>query len=98
MNRLAWWVGGASILLLVAMPTWVSISRPKTDIGSLELLRRAKVPALRESEVARLRPPRVVVRSGLLTDQAIHADGGILERLRIGAIGVDARIVPVGRA
>jgi hypothetical protein len=95
-NRLAWWAAGASILLLVSVPAWVSVSRPESEVGSLEPLRRAKVPAPEETDAGGLRLPNVVVRSGLLRSKAIPAEGEIPERLRIGAIGVDAPILPVG--
>lgn len=98
MNRLAWWAGGASILLLITLPAWVLVSRPENEVGSLELLRRAKVPAPQETDEGGLRLPSVVVRSGLLASQAIHAQGEIPARLRIGAIGVDAPILAVGVA
>jgi hypothetical protein len=95
-NRLARWAGGASILLLVIVPAWVLVSRPESEVGSLESLRRAKVPAPPETDVRGLRLPIVRVRSGLLASKPIHAQGEIPERLRIGAIGVDAPILPVG--
>jgi sortase (surface protein transpeptidase) len=97
-NRFAWWVGGASILLLVSVPAWVLVSRPESEVGSLEPLRRAKAPAPEETHASEMTITKVVVRSGLLADQAIPAHGEIPERLRIDAIGVDAPILPVGVA
>lgn len=93
MKRLAWWAGGASIMLLVAVPAWVLGSAPESDVGSLEPLRRAKLSAAPETDAGGL---RLQVRSGLLANQAIPAHGPVPARLRIGAIGVDASIVPVG--
>jgi sortase (surface protein transpeptidase) len=94
-NRLVWWAGGASILLLVTVPVSVLVSRPESDVGSLEALRRSKVPAPAETDVG-LGLPMVGVRSGLLAAKATHVQGEIPERLQIGAIGVDAPILPVG--
>lgn len=93
MNRLAWWAGGASFLLLVSVPAGVLLSRPESDVGSLEPLRRPQVPAPEETDAGGLRLP---IRSGLLASQAIPVRGAVPERLRIGAIGVDAPILPVG--
>ncbi len=99
MNRLAWWAGGASILLLVSVPAGVLASRPESEVGSLEPLRRAKpLSSPQETDVRELTLPRVAVRSGLLASQAIPARGEIPKRLRIDAIGVDAPILPVGVA
>jgi hypothetical protein len=95
-RHLAWWAGGVSILLLFAVPGWVVAARPERDIGSLAPLRRLSRAAPVEADLGRLRPPRVVVRSGLLADQAIPVRAGIPERLRIAAIDVDASIVSVG--
>jgi hypothetical protein len=92
-NRLAWWAGGASFLLLVSVPAGVLLSRPESDVGSLEPLRRPQFPAPEENDAGGLRLP---IRSGLLASQAIPARGAVPERLRIGAIGVDAPILPVG--
>ena len=98
MNRLVWWAGGASVLLLVTVPAWVLVSRPESDVGSLEPLRRAKALSPEETDAGGLRLPKVVVRSGLLASQEISAQGEMPERLRIGVIGVDAPILPVGVA
>jgi hypothetical protein len=94
-NRLAWWAGGASILLLVTVPVWVSVSRPATDVGSLEVIRRARATPRAEIEVG---TPRVPIHSGLLARQAIAAHRPRPTRLQIRTIGVDASIVPVGVA
>lgn len=93
MNRLAWWAGGASILLLVSVPAGVLASRPESDVGSLEQLRPLQVPAPEESDAGGQRLP---IRSGLLASQPILPRGAVPERLRIRAIGVDAPILPVG--
>jgi Sortase domain len=82
-------------VLLVAMPAWVVASRPNDDVGSLEPLRPVMASSLEESDTGGLRLP---VRSGLLASQPIPAQGPVPARLRIRAIGVDARIVPVGVA
>jgi hypothetical protein len=95
-NRLVWWAGGTSILLLVIVPVSVLVSRPGGEVGSLEALRRSKVPAPAETDVGGLGLPMVGVRSGLLASKTIRPEGEIPERLRIGAIGVDAPILPVG--
>jgi hypothetical protein len=95
-NRLAGWAGGASILLLITVPLWVLLSRPDSDVGSLERLRPATTHAPEEVDMVGLKLPKVVVRSGLLAHQAIPAHGQIPGRLRIRAIGVDAPILPVG--
>ena len=92
MNRLAWWAGGASILLLVTVPAWVLASRPESDVGSLGPLLRAQASSPEETDAGGLRLP---VRSGLVANQSI-AHGAVPVRLRIGAIGVDAPILPVG--
>ena len=92
MNRLAWRAGGASILLLVTVPAWVLVSRPERDVGSLEPLRRAEAFSPEETDAGGLRLP---IRSGLLASQSI-AHGAVPVRLRIGVIGVDASILPVG--
>jgi sortase (surface protein transpeptidase) len=98
-NRLAYWAGGASILLLVAVPVWVSLPRQESEVGSLASLRRAKTPTPAETEgTGREGVPVVRVRSGLLASEPILAAGEIPQRLRIGAIGVDAPILPVGVA
>jgi sortase (surface protein transpeptidase) len=98
-NRLAYWAGGASILLLVTVAAWVSVPRQQSDVGSLESLRRAKTPTSAESEVGgREGVPLVRVRSGLLASEPTPAPGEIPKRLWIGAIGVDAPILPVGVA
>lgn len=96
MNRLVWWAGSTSILLLVTVPVSVLVSRPASEVGSLEALRRSKVPVPAETDVGGLGLPKVGVRSGLLASKAIRPEGEIPERLRIGAIGVDAPILPVG--
>ena len=93
MKRLAWWAGGASIVLLVTVPAWVLGSAPESDIGSLEALRRAKPSFAHETDTGGL---RLKVRSGLLARQEISSHGPVPARLRIGALGVDASIVPVG--
>ena len=95
MNRLVVWAGAASIVLLVTVPAWVMASRPEDDVGSLDLLRRAMAPPPEDFDRAGLRLP---VRSGLLASQPIPAGGPVPARLRIRAIGVDARVVPVGVA
>ena len=96
MNRLVSWAGSTSILLLVTVPVAVLVSRPESDVGSLEALRRSKVPAHAETDMGGLGLPMVAVRSGLLASKAIRPEGEIPERLRISAIGVDAPILPVG--
>jgi sortase (surface protein transpeptidase) len=78
------------------VPVSVLVSRPEGEVGSFEALRRSKVPAPAETDVGGLGLPMVEVRSGLLASKAIRPDGEIPERLRIGAIGVDAPILPVG--
>ena len=93
MNRLVWWAGGASIVLLVTVPAWVVASRLEDDVGSLEPLRHVMAPPPEESDPGGLRLP---IRSGLLASQPIPARGPMPARLRIHAIGVDTRIVPVG--
>jgi sortase (surface protein transpeptidase) len=95
-NRLVWWALGTSILLLVAVPISVVLSRPEDEVGSLEALRRTKVPAPAEAGLGGLGVPMVRVRSGLLASRSTRRDGDIPERLRIGAIDVDAPILPVG--
>jgi sortase (surface protein transpeptidase) len=95
-NRLVSWAGSTSILLLVTVPVAVLVSRPESDVGSLEALRRSKVPAHAETDMGGLGLPMVAVRSGLLASKAIRPEGEIPERLRISAIGVDAPILPVG--
>jgi sortase (surface protein transpeptidase) len=95
-NRLVSWAGSTSILLLVTVPVAVLGSRPESDVGSLEALRRSKVPAHAETDMGGLGLPMVAVRSGLLASKAIRPEGEIPERLRISAIGVDAPILPVG--
>jgi sortase (surface protein transpeptidase) len=92
-NRLAWWAGGSSLLLLVTLPIWVVVSRPESDVGSLEPLRHGDASSREESDTDGLRLP---IHSGLLASQVIPAQGAVPSRLRIGAIGVDARIIPVG--
>jgi hypothetical protein len=92
---LVWWAGGASIVLLVTVPAWVLASGPEDDVGSLRPLRRVMAPPPEESDTGGLRLP---IRSGLLASQPIAARGPVPARLRIRAIGVDARIVPVGVA
>jgi Sortase domain len=94
-NRLAWWAGGASIVLLVTVPVGVFASKPERDVGSLEPLLRARTSSPEEARADGLRLP---VRSGLLANQAIPSRGPVPVRLRIGAIGVDAPILPVGVA
>lgn len=97
MNRLFWWAGGASILALVAVPAWALVSKPESDIGSLEPLRRARASAPVETAAAsRLKLPKMAVRSGLLADQASPDRARIPRRLRIDALRVFAPIVPVG--
>ena len=96
MNRLVWWAGGISIFILVTVPVSVLVSRPESEVGSLEALRRSKVPAPATTDMGGLGLPLVGVRSGLLASKAIRPEGEIPERLRIGAIGVDAPILPVG--
>ena len=97
MNRLVWWAaGGTSILVLVAVPVSVLVSRPESEVGSLEAIRRSKVAALAETALGGLGLPMVRVRSGLLASKVTRHDGQVPERLRIGAIGVDAPILPVG--
>jgi hypothetical protein len=96
-NRLFWWAGAASILALVTVPAWALVSQRDNDVGSLEPLRRARASAPVETVVGGgLKLPKVVVRSGLLADQAAPNRGRIPRRLRIDAIGVHAPIVPVG--
>jgi sortase (surface protein transpeptidase) len=96
-NRLVWWAaGGTSILVLVAVPVSVLVSRPESEVGSLEAIRRSKVAALAETALGGLGLPMVRVRSGLLASKVTRHDGQVPERLRIGAIGVDAPILPVG--
>jgi sortase (surface protein transpeptidase) len=96
-NRLVWWAGSTSILVLVFLPVLVLVSRPESEVGSLEALRRSEVPAPAETDVGGLGLPMVGVRSGLLASKAIRRpEGEIPERLRIGAIAVDAPILPVG--
>ena len=82
-------------MLLVTVPVVVFASRPERDVGSLEPLLRAKTSSLDGYRTEGLRQP---VRSGLLANQAIPAQGPVPVRLRIGAIGVDAPILPVGVA
>ena len=97
MNRLFWWSGGASILVLVTVPAWALVSTPESDVGSLETLRHASAVAQVETVVAGgLELPKVIVRSGLLADQVAPNQGRIPRQLRIDAIGVSAPIVPVG--
>lgn len=96
MNRLVWWAGGISIFILVTVPVSVLVSRPESEVGSLEALRRSKVPAPATTDMGGLGLPLVGVRSGLLASKATRPEGEIPERLRIGAIGVDAPILPVG--
>lgn len=93
MKRLAWWGGGASIVLLVTVPAWVLGSAPESDIGSLKALRRAKPYFVPEIDPGGL---RLQVRSGLLANQEIPSHRPVPARLRIGAIGLDTSIVPVG--
>jgi hypothetical protein len=96
-NRLFWWAGGASILALVAVPAWALVSTPDNDVGSLEPIRRTRARSPVETVVrGGLKLPKVVVRSGLLADQAAPDRRRIPRRLRIDAIGVFAPIVPVG--
>jgi hypothetical protein len=92
-NRLAWWAGSASILLLVSVPAGVLASRPESDVGTLEQLRPPHAPAPVETDAGGL---RLRIRSGLLASQPIPPRGAVPERIRIGVIGVDAPILPVG--
>ena len=97
MSRLYWWAGGASLLALVTVPAWALVSAPVNDVGSLEPLRRDRSPAPAETvEGGGLKLPKVVVRSGLLADEAPPDHARTPRRLRIDAIGVSAPIVPVG--
>lgn len=97
-----WWAGGASIALLIGVPTGVSISRPESDVGSLGPFGRcAESPAPAPAGTGAgggLRLSKVAVRSGLLKSQRVTFDAEIPKRLRIRAIGVRAPIVPVGVA
>jgi hypothetical protein len=96
-SRLSWWAGGVSILALVTVPSWALVAAPETDVGSLEPLRRERAPAPDETVVGGgLKMPKVVVRSGLLADQASPDPERDPRRLRIDAIGVSAPVVPVG--
>jgi sortase family protein len=97
LNRLFWWAGGASLLALVTVPAWALVFKPEIDVGSLEPLRRARATARVETVAGgRLKLPKVMVRSGLLADQAAPHEERIPRRLRIDALGVYASIVPVG--
>jgi sortase family protein len=94
----SWWAGGASIALLIGVPTGVSISRSERDVGAL-----GRFGPCAESHASAgtgatggVRPPKVQVRSGLLEEQRVTFDAAIPRRLRIRAIGVRAPIVPVG--
>lgn len=95
MNRLAWWAAGASISLLVSVPVWVFSFEHEANVGSLEVLFDAKASVPEKSHTDGL---RLSVQSGLLANQAIPVKRAEPIRLRIPAIGVDARIVPVGVA
>jgi sortase (surface protein transpeptidase) len=96
-SRLSWWAGGVSILALVTAPAWALVVTPENDVGSLEPLRRdrPRVPDRAITEGG-LKMPKVVVRSGLLADQASPDLQRAPQRLRIDAIGVAAPVVPVG--
>jgi sortase (surface protein transpeptidase) len=98
LNRLVWWAAGASILLLVAAPISVLASRPQSDVGSLEAIRRSNVVAPAKTGLDEPALPVLRVRSGLLASNVTRQEGQIPERLRIGAIDVDAPILPVGVA
>jgi hypothetical protein len=96
LNRLVWWVAGTSIFLLVAVPISVLASRPQSDVGSLEAIRRSNVVAPAKTGLGEPALPVLRVRSGLLASKVTRQGGEIPERLRIGAIDVDAPILPVG--
>jgi hypothetical protein len=96
-NRPFWWAAAASILTLIVVPAWALEWRPENDVGSLEPIRQAWAPPRVEAMVVGgLKSPKVVVRSGLLADQATPDPGRIPRRLRIDAMGVSAPIIPVG--
>ena len=96
MNRLVWCTLAASIVVLVAVPVSVLASRPDSQVGSLEALRRSDVHVSAQTQVPGLALPKVRIRSGLLAREVIRRVGEIPERLRIAAIGVDAPVFPVG--
>jgi LPXTG-site transpeptidase (sortase) family protein len=100
MRRFAWMLALIGSLLVVGVPAWVLAVRPPRDIGSLASVRRLPGfarPILEGPARPIIQP---VVRSALLGHQAPlrERSGAIPVRLRIGAIGVDAPILPVGVA
>jgi sortase family protein len=96
-NRVFWWAAIASLLALLTVPAGAAVWRPENDAGSLEPIRHAWArPRVEDMQERGLKPPEVVVRSGLLADQATPDPGRIPRRLRIDAIGASASIVPVG--
>jgi len=91
-------VAGVSLLTLLAVPAVVIASRPDRAVGSLEPLRRAgpTEPSRRSDPADGLALPELTTSSALASDQHPLRLGTTPARVRIGSIGLDARIVPVG--
>jgi hypothetical protein len=91
-------VAGVSILTLLSVPAVVIASRPDRTIGSLEPLHRAGPTESRPAPDLGngLALPELQVSSALVSDQQPLRLGAAPTRVRIGSIGLDARIVSVG--
>jgi hypothetical protein len=94
MNRLAPWAGVVSLMAAIVIPSWAAV-QPANDVGSLDAVRASR-SELRGGSQFHLTAHRLVVRSGLLARQPPRMKRPVPTRVRIGAIGVDAPVVPVG--
>ncbi len=89
-------VATISILTLVTVPAAVIASRPDPASGSLEPLRRVRPTPSGVDLADGLALPDLEAGSALVSDQLPRRLGAAPTRVRIGSIGVDARITPVG--
>jgi Sortase domain len=90
------WLFAASAYILLATPIWWLVTRPDAEAGKVPSTGSAPVEAPVLSRSGILPLSKVAVRSGRLSDQPLSTNEGAPARLRIEALGVDARVVPVG--
>jgi Sortase domain len=85
-----------SAAVLVTPPVWWGLSRAAVDVGSLPAVQRAPLKPEARLDTGEPAVPPVAVRSARLSDRQVALPGARPIRVRIGAIGVRAAIVPVG--